>query len=183
MKKSEIKKIIAIISLAAVVLLCFSACAEKYAKDVDGVYVGETFEIYPPQEWRYNTAKKNQVIFCTADYPTDSASYISVGYTNEPQLEAIRQYKNDVMDEIIASLESQLGTDSKASIEIFEDCTVNGYDCVHVKTSYLNNGTAFTQDQYTFDSSAGSVTVCFTQDSGIDYSAEFKTALDSIVIK
>ena len=180
---SYMLRTLAVCLMAVFCALALSGCAEKWAKDVDGTYVGDTFEIYPPQEWKYNEGKTNQVIFCTEDYPTDSASYISVGYTDEAQLEVTRKYKDDVQSGIISSLTEQLGDDCEAKILVFEDTTVNGFDCIHCTTSYLNEGVAFTQDQYTFDSSKGSVTVCFCQDSGEDFSADFKTALDSIVIK
>ncbi|MDO4458500.1 MAG: hypothetical protein Q4C42_00185 [Clostridia bacterium] len=181
----NIKKISALLLLITLTMSIFTGCSEKssYAKKQEGTYVADTFEIDAPEGWMRNERYANQVIFCTKDYPDDTKSYISVGWTDEAQLDVLRDYKDSIISNILNSLEEQLGENCGAAVNVYEDTEVNGFDCVHMVTAYTNEGMAFTQDSYTFDSSTGSVTLQMVRAGGNEFAEAFDNTLNSIVIK
>lgn len=179
------KKYLAFI-LVLLMAFAFSGCKGKdsgYAQKLEGTYVADTFEIDAPENWRVNASQNNVTIFCTEDYPEDIASYISVGVTEEAQLDILDGYKGSIKAQIISSLESQLGEDCGADVIKYEKENVNGFDCMHIVTSYSAEDGNFNQDQYTFDSSKGSVTVCFNIALDEDVNEMFEKSLSSLVIK
>ncbi len=183
MKKRTFRIMLLTVMIAAV-CLSFTGCySHTYATKQEGTYVADTFELSVPDGWMRNERYENQVVFCTKDYPDDCASYISVGYTDEKQLDVLREYQDSIKEQIVSGLEEKLGEDCKATVYTYEDAEVNGYDCVHIVTSYINENLTYTQDQYTFDSSAGSVTFCYTRAGADDYAEAFEESINSIVIK
>lgn len=183
MKIKTIKSVLLTVMIAAI-CISFTGCySNTYAVKQEGTYVGDTFELSVPEGWMRNERYENQVVFCTKDYPDDCASYISVGYSDEEQLDVLRKYKDSIKDQIIEGLEEKLGEDCGATVYTYEDAEINGYDCVHIVTSYVSENLTYTQDQYTFDSSKGSVTFCYTRAGADDYVDAFNESINSIVIK
>jgi hypothetical protein len=181
--KKTIKALVLVL-LISVTAISFSGCySHTYASKQEGTYVGDTFELSVPDGWMKNERYENQVIFCTKDYPDDCASYISVGYSDEGQLDVLKKYEDSIKEEMISYLEEQLGDDCEATIYTYEDTTVNGYECVHIVSSYKSDNVVYTQDQYTFDSSTGSVVFCYTRAGADDLAEAYQESIDSIVIK
>jgi hypothetical protein len=176
------KRFISIFSAAILLCLMFSGCGKTNAAvKQEGTYVADTYELSVPDGWMRNESQANMV-FVPKDYP-DTASYISIGTTDETQIEELMTYKNSVIANIVSQMTEQLGDEAKPQVKTYEKVQVNSYDCVHVVTAYYNDGFLFEQDQYTFDSSSGSVTVTYVNAVGEDFADAFSESLATVVIK
>lgn len=167
---------------ALVLILSFGGCTTgKNAVKQEGTYIADTFELSVPEGWMRNDSQE-RTVFLTKDYPT-TASYIAVGATDETQLKELEDYKDNIISNIKSQLTKQLGDSASPEVTVYEKTTVNGYDCMHIVTDYSSSDKKFKQDQYTFDTSKGSVTVTYVTAEDEDFAAEFSASLSSLVIK
>lgn len=176
------KKIIAVVLAAAAMLLVLSGCGKlNTAVKQRGPYEGVGYVMSVPDGWMRNE-RSERILFLKKDYP-ETASYIAVSTTEESQVEQLMKDKDDISEYVVKTFDEQLGEGTNTEITAYEKINVNDNDCVHVVTKFNRNDKEFTHDQYTFDTSKGSVTINYVSVSGEDFSKEYKESLDSIVIK
>lgn len=172
------KKLIPII-LIIVIAFSMSACSSKETyTEISGVQKGETYEITPPSGWKMGNAD-GVIAYVPADFP-ETPSYISVDVGADPIVAELKNNQSTVEAQVTEALTSSYG--ESASFDLFEESVIGGVDCIHTRVSYSSEDGQVVQDQYSADSSSGSVIITFVNIGDDDFSEEFAACFDSISI-
>ena len=75
-----------------------------------------------------------------------------------------------------------MGEDATYTIANFEKSELNGNECYYVLSYFVQDGLAFKQEQYTFDTSFGSVTVSYVLADGENFASAFENSKQSIIL-
>lgn len=174
-----------LISIILILTLCLSltGCANELGEIQEGVFEGDGFSLSVPAGWYYNDKQKGALAFLPEGYNDDTHSYISVSWTSENRLSTIDTYKDTLTDQLAQQYESTLGENAVYTIANFEKTELNGSPCYYLLSYFVKDELAFKQEQYTFDTSFGSVTISYVLADGEELTAEFEDSKNSIIIK
>lgn len=176
------KKILAII-LTLLLCLSLTGCANELGEVQEGVFEGEGFSLSVPTGWYRNENQKGALAFLPEDYNKDNFSYISLSWTSENRIGTIGLYEDSLKKELANQYESTLGENAIYTIANFEKSELNGKECYYVLSYFVKNDLAFKQEQYTFDTSFGSVTISYVLADGENFATAFENSKQSIILK
>ena len=176
------KKILAII-LTLILCLSLTGCKSELGEVQEGVFEGDGFSLSVPSGWYRNDNQKGALAFLPDGYNKSNHSYISVSWTSENRLDTIELYEESLKKELANQYESTLGENATYTIASFERSEYEGKECYYVLSYFVKEGLAFKQEQYTFDTSFGSVTISYVLADGENFATAFENSKKSIILK
>lgn len=174
-----------LISVLLILCLClsFAGCSANLGKVQEGAFEGDGFSLTVPSGWHRNDDQKGALAFLPDGYNDYHHSYISVSWTSENRLDTIELYEETLQKELASQYESTLGENATYTIGNFERSELDGKECYYVLSYFVKDELAYKQEQYTFDTSFGSVTISYVLADGEDFASAFEASKKSIVLK